>query len=109
MRPEAVEAMLPYLRDQYANPSGSHRFARQARQAVDESRDRVAAVLGCRPNDVVFTGSGTESDNMAITGAVTRSGGVAVCPATEHHAVLQVVEHHGGVVVGVDHAGRVDL
>ena len=105
MRPEAVEAMLPYLRDQYANPSGSHRFARQARQAVDESRDRVAAVLGCRPNDVVFTGSGTESDNMAITGAVTRSGGVAVCPATEHHAVLQVVEHHGGVVVGVDHAG----
>lgn len=109
MRPEAIEAMLPYLRDQYANPSGSHRFARQARQAVDESRDRVAAVLGCRPNDVVFTGCGTESDNMAITGAVTRSGGVAVCPATEHHAVLEVVEHHGGVVVGVDHAGRVDL
>ena len=100
---------MPYLRDQYANPSGSHRFARQARQAVDESRDRVAAVLGCRPNDVVFTGCGTESDNMAITGAVTRLGGVAVCPATEHHAVLEVVEHHGGVVVGVDHAGRVDL
>ncbi len=109
MRDEAIEAMLPYLRDQYANPSGSHRFARQARQAVDESRDRVAAVLGCRPNDVVFTGCGTESDNMAITGAVQRLGGVAVCPAVEHHAVLEVVEHHGGVVVGVDAAGRVDL
>lgn len=109
MRDEAIEAMLPYLRDQYANPSGSHRFARQARRAVDESRDRVAAVLGCRPNDVVFTGCGTESDNMAITGAVQRHGGVAVCPAVEHHAVLEVVEHHGGVVVGVDAAGRVDL
>lgn len=109
MREEAIEAMLPYLREQYANPSGAHRFARQARQAVDESRDRVAAVLGCRPNDVVFTGCGTESDNMAITGAVQRHGGVAVCPAVEHHAVLEVVEHHGGVVVGVDAAGRVDL
>lgn len=109
MREEAIEAMMPYLRDQYANPSGSHRFARQARQAVDESRDRVAAVLGCRPNDVVFTGCGTESDNMAITGAVQRHGGVAVCPAVEHHAVLEVVEHHGGVVVGVDAIGCVDL
>jgi cysteine desulfurase len=109
MRDEAIEAMLPYLRDQYANPSGSHRFARQARQAVDESRDRVASVLGCRPNDVVFTGCGTESDNMAITGAVQRLGGAAVCAAVEHHAVLEVVEHHGGIVVGVDAAGRVDL
>ena len=109
MRDEAIEAMLPFLRDQYANPSGSHRFARQARQAVDESRDRVASVLGCRPNDVVFTGCGTESDNMAITGAVQRLGGAAVCAAVEHHAVLEVVEHHGGIVVGVDAAGRVDL
>jgi len=109
MRDEAIEAMLPYLREQYANPSGSHRFARQARRAVDESRDRVAAVLGCRPNDVVFTGCGTESDNMAITGAIQRHGGVAVCPGAEHHAVLEVVEHHGGAVVGVDAAGRVDL
>ncbi|NND75763.1 MAG: cysteine desulfurase [Ilumatobacter sp.] len=109
MRAEAVEAMMPYLRDQYANPSGSHRFARQARQAIDESRDRVAAVLGCHPNEVVFTGCGTESDNMAITGAVGRIGGVAVCSAVEHHAVLEVVEHHHGAVVGVDAAGRVDL
>ena len=109
MRPETVEAMMPYLADVYANPSGSHRFARRARQAVDESRDRVAAVLGCRPNEVVFTGCGTESDNTAITGALARSSGVAVCPATEHHAVLEVVEHHGGIVVGVDESGRVDL
>ena len=109
MRQEAVEAMLPYYSDVYANPSGSHRFARVARRAVDEARDTVAEVLGCRPNEVVFTGCGTESDNTAITGALARSGGVAVCPSVEHHAVLEVVEHHGGVVVGVDGAGRVDL
>jgi cysteine desulfurase len=109
MREEAVEAMMPYLREQYANPSGAHRFARRARQAVDESRDRIAAVIGCGPNEVVFTGCGTESDNMAISGAVSRTGGVAVCSAVEHHAVLEVVEHHGGCVVGVDPAGRIDL
>lgn len=109
MRPEAVAAMLPFFDEVYANPSGSHRFARQARKAIDEARDRVASVVGCRPNEVVFTGCGTESDNMAIAGAVARSGGVAVCPAVEHHAVLEVVERGGGVVVGVDGSGRVDL
>lgn len=109
MRAEAVEAMMPFLADVYANPSGSHRFARQARQAIDESRDVVAAVVGCRPNEVVFTGCGTESDNMAIAGAIARRGGAAVCPAVEHHAVLHVVEHLGGRVVGVDSAGSVDL
>lgn len=109
MRREAIEAMAPFHAGLYANPSGSHRFARAARRAIDESRDRVAEVLGCRPNEVVFTGCGTESDNMAITGAVARLGGVGVCPAVEHHAVLEVVEHHGGVVVGVDPTGHVDL
>jgi cysteine desulfurase len=111
MRVEAIEAMMPFLADVYANPSGSHRFARRARQAIDEARDTVARVVGCRPNEVVFTGGGTESDNTAITGAVTRRGGVAVCPAVEHHAVLHVVEQLGerGRVVGVDSYGRVDL
>ncbi len=115
MRAEAVEAMMPYLSELYANPSGSHRFARRARQAVDEARDTVARVVGCHPNEVVFTGCGTESDNMAITGAIARRGGVAVCPAVEHHAVLHVVEHlaeragERGCVIGVDAVGRVDL
>jgi cysteine desulfurase len=111
MRAEAVEAMMPYLSEVYANPSGSHRFARRARQAVDEARDTVASLVGCHPNEVVFTGCGTESDNMAITGAIARRGGIAVCPAVEHHAVLHVVEHLGehGRVVGVDAVGRVDL
>ena len=69
----------------------------------------VAEALGCRPGEVVFTGSGTEADNLAVLGAVRRHGGVAVCSAVEHHAVLHPVEHVGGRVVGVDGAGRVDL
>jgi len=109
MRPEAIEAMLPYLDGAYANPSGSHRFARQARKAVDEARDIVADVVGCGPNEVVFTGCGTESDNMAITGAVAATGNVALCSAAEHHAVLEVVEANHGEVVAVDRYARIDL
>ena len=92
MRADAVEAMLPFLTERFANPSGSHRFARDARRAVDEARDRVADVIGCRPGEVVFTGGGTESDNAADHRGRRRHGGRAVCPAAEHHAVLHAVE-----------------
>lgn len=109
MRPEAIEAMMPYLTGNYANPSGSHRFARRTRQAIDEARDQVAAIVGCGPNEVVFTGCGTESDNTAISGAVARRGGIPVCSEVEHPAVLEVVEHHGGRVIGVDSAGSISL
>jgi cysteine desulfurase len=109
MRAEAIEAMTPYLDAMYANPSGSHRFAREARKALDEARDLVAATLGCKPGEVVFTSGGTEGDNHAILGAVRRLGGVAVCPAAEHHAVLPCVEHVHGVVVRVNSVGTVDL
>jgi cysteine desulfurase len=109
MRAEAIEAMTPYLDGMYANPSGSHRFAREARKALDEARDLVAATLGCKPGEVVFTSGGTEGDNHAILGAVRRFGGIAVCPAAEHHAVLHCVEHVHGVVVRVNSVGTVDL
>jgi cysteine desulfurase len=109
MRASAVDAMLPFLAERYANPSGSHRFARDARRAVDEARDRVAAALGVLPGEIVFTGCGTEADNAAITGTIAAAGGRPVCPAVEHHAVLHPVEHAGGTVVGVDGSGRVDL
>ena len=92
MRPEAVAAMLPFLSERFANPSGSHRFARDARRVIDEARDVVAAVIGCLPGEVVFTSGGTESDNTAIRGVVGRRGGAAVCTAVEHHAVLSAVE-----------------
>ncbi|MEP7203491.1 MAG: cysteine desulfurase family protein [Ilumatobacteraceae bacterium] len=109
MRAEAVEAMLPFLSEQFANPSGSHRFARQVRKSIDEARDDVAEVLGCRPGEVIFTSGGTEADNTAIFGTLDRRGGVALCPAVEHHAVLHAVESRDGRLVGVDTAGRVDL
>jgi cysteine desulfurase len=109
MRAEAIEAMNPYLDGMYANPSGSHRFAREARKALDEARDLVAETLGCKPGEVVFTSGGTEGDNHAILGAVRRLGGVAVCPAAEHHAVLHCVEHVHGVIVRVNSVGTVDL
>jgi cysteine desulfurase len=109
MRQSAIQAMLPFLADRFANPSGSHRFARETRRAVDDARDRIAAIIGCQPGEVVFTGGGTEGDNAAISGAVWRSGGRAVCSAAEHHAVLHGVERHGGTVVPVDGLGRIDL
>src|SRR5215210_221732 len=109
MRAEAIEAMLPFLSEKFANPSGSHRFARQVRKAIDEARDDVADVLGCRPGEVIFTSGGTEADNTAIFGTLDRCGGLALCTAVEHHAVLHSVEARHGRVVAVDHAGRVNL
>ncbi len=109
MRSSAIEAMVPFLAHEYANPSGSHRFARRARQAIDEARDMVAEVIGCTPGEVVFTGSGTEGDNMAIRGVIERRGGRAVCSAAEHHAVLHCVEHERGLVMPTDQWGRIDL
>ncbi|MDP2292424.1 MAG: cysteine desulfurase family protein [Actinomycetota bacterium] len=109
MRAEAVAAMLPHLSEHYANPSGSHRFAREARKAIDDAREVVAEVVGCRPGEVVFTGGGTEADNTAVLGTVARRGGTALCPAAEHHAVLESVHRVHGVVVGTTRTGAVDL
>ena len=109
MRREAVEAMTPYMSGIYANPSGSHRFSRIARKAIDEARDDVAELMGCKAGEVVFTSGGTEGDNAAIFGAVHRNAGVAVCSAAEHHAVLHCVESLKGQIVGVDATGSIDV
>ena len=109
MRPEAVTAMLPFLTEHFGNPSGVHAVARAARKALDDARDDVASALGCDPGEVVFTGGGTEADNLAIAGVVARRGGVPVCTAVEHHAVLHAVRALGGRVVGVDPNGAVNL
>ena len=106
MRPEAVAAMLPFLTEHFGNPSGSHAVARRAKAALEDAREEVAVALGCEPNEVVFTGSGTEADNLAIAGITS---GIPVCVATEHHAVLHTVEARGGRTVRVDPAGIVDL
>ena len=98
-RPEVVETMLPWLADHPGNPSGAHREARHARRALDDARDAVAALLGADPGNVVFTSGGTESDNLAVDGVLRATGGLAVCPAAEHPAVLEPVRDSGGVVV----------
>ncbi|HWC10531.1 MAG TPA: cysteine desulfurase family protein [Acidimicrobiales bacterium] len=112
MHPEAVEAMLPFLTDRFGNPSGSHAVAREARKALEEARDVVAACLGARPGEVVFTGGGTEADNLAVAGAHAVRPGVVVCSAIEHHAVLHACEHlrpAGSVLAPVTASGVVDL
>ena len=71
MDPQVLEAMIPYFSQLYGNPSSIHTVGQEARYALDESRERVAKVLGCRAREVVFTGGGSESDNAAIYGVAT--------------------------------------
>jgi cysteine desulfurase len=109
LRPEARAAMLPWLGERFGNPSGAHSVARAARQAVDEARDTVGEVVGCRPGDVVFTSGGTEADNLAVRGVHAARPGRVLCSAVEHEAVLQPVAHVGGRTVPVDPRGVIDL
>lgn len=105
--------MLPWLGDRVGNPSGAHRLARDARRAIDDARDVFAAATGFDPGDIVFTAGGTEADSLALNGVLDaadlRGRAVAVCAATEHHAVLHPVEARDGRIVGVDDRGLVDL
>lgn len=110
MRPEAVDAMLPFLSERFGNPSGSHAVSREARKALDEARATVAECLGARPAEVVFTAGGTEADNLAILGAAAVRPGPTVCSAVEHHAVLHACDALGASrTAPVDANGVVDL
>ncbi len=111
MRPEAVEAMLPFLRDRFGNPSGSHAMAREARKALDDAREVVADCLGAEPGEVVFTAGGTEADNLAVAGVGGLRSGRVVCSAVEHHAVLHSCAALGerAVVAPVTPDGVIDL
>src|SRR5689334_10444878 len=68
--PAIVDAMLPYLRDQWGNPSSAHSLGKAAHNAVEEARQQVAAFLGAQPDEIVFTGGGSEASNYALKGAV---------------------------------------
>ena len=120
--PEVLEAMLPYLREDFGNPSSLHRFGQQARGAIDEARSRVASLIGARDAEIVFTGSGTEADNLAIFGAIvaasTRVDGPArsdlVTSSIEHHAILRSAKSldrskHKVTLARANEAGEVDL
>ena len=109
MRPEAIEAMVTLMAAPAANPTGAHKLARDARKVLDHARQDIAASFDSDPGNVIFTGGGTEADNLAIFGVVGARGGIPLCSAIEHHAVLHPVEHLGGRVVGVDTRGVIDL
>src|SRR5262249_2837069 len=113
-----LEAMLPYLRERWGNPSSLYSHGRVARRALDESRDTVAQVLGCRPSEVLFTSGGTESDNLALKGvafARRQDGNHIITTKVEHHAALRTcewLEHKADFrvsYVSVDKDGVVDL
>ena len=113
MCPEAVEAMQPFYAAAYANPSGAHRMARDAMRAVNDARDLLAELWGAEPGEIVFCSGATEADNLAVFGvanaAVPSASNHIVCSAIEHPAVLAPVERLGGMTVGVDSLGVIDL
>jgi cysteine desulfurase len=93
LRPEAVAAMAPFLGGVFGNPSGGHTAARAAKTALEEAREDVAELLGARPNEVIFTGGGTEADNLGVKGAArwaraAGGGDAVVTTAFEHKGVL---------------------
>ena len=95
MRPEVLDAMLPYMQSSYGNPSSIYTLAQEARKAVDESRESVARILGARVSEIMFTSGGTESDNAAIKGAalaMRNLGNHIITTQIEHHAVLHTCQ-----------------
>jgi cysteine desulfurase len=118
LHPKALEAMLPYLTGGYGNPSATYSLARTSQKAIDDARRATAAVLNCRPSDIIFTSGGTESINAALRGVAfaqqkARAGNHIVTTQIEHHAVVNTcnqLEQFGFEVtyVPVDRLGQVD-
>jgi cysteine desulfurase len=114
VHPEVIAEMLPYFGEVFGNPSSVHGFGRAAREAVDLARERVAAFLRGRPDEIVFTSGGTESDNFGVKGlAWARGRGHLITSKVEHHAVLrtcQALEAQGFAVtyLPVDPTGMID-
>jgi len=114
--PEVVEAMLPYLSEVFGNPSSIHSFGQEAKAAVEEARDKIAALIGARGEEIVFTGSGTEADNFAIQGTAYASEGKGnhiITTPIEHHAVMETCKFLQGrgfevTYLPVDGYGLVD-
>jgi cysteine desulfurase len=113
----AREAMLPYLERHYGNASSIHAAGREARAAIDDARDALAALTGAKPHELIFTGSGTEANNLAVLGlarANATRGRHLITASTEHHAVLhpfqqlQRNEQFEVTFLPVDSGGRID-
>ena len=111
--PRVLEVMLPYLSDQYGNATSRHSFGRSARQALDQAREQVAEVCGAHPTQVIFTASGTEADNFAISGMVDDEKKQIAVSAIEHPAVTRPAfamraQGHRINVIPTDRFGLVD-
>ena len=118
---EVLRAMLPYLTEEFGNPSSVHGFGQRARGAIDEARAQVAALIGARDSEIVFTGSGTEADNLAIGGVLRTAAHEPDAERTdlvttliEHHAILNSAkgldrERHRVTFVRAERDGRIDL
>jgi cysteine desulfurase len=113
--PRALEAMMPYFSSLYGNPSSLHALGQEAKKALDDARHKIATLLNCRANEVVFTSGGTESDNIALRGvadALRLTGNHIITTSIEHHAVLhtcQYLENAGFdvTILPVDKFGQV--
>jgi cysteine desulfurase len=110
--PEVFEAMQPYFAERFGNASSIHHHGQETRAAVERARESVAALLGCRPSEIVFTSGGTEGDNLAIFGLASE-GDHVISSTIEHHAVLNSCKHiqeSGSEVtyVPVDGRGLID-
>lgn len=114
--PEVVAAMLPFFTENYGNASSMHAFGQEARQAIEQARESIALLIGAKPDEIVFTSGGTESDNFAVKGiayARKDKGDHIITSAVEHHAVLEpchFLEKNGFqvTVLPVDETGLVD-
>ena len=101
---EVLDAMMPYLTDMYGNPSSLYYFGQEAHKAIENARHQVAAALNAEDNEIIFTGCGTEADNMALKGIADRyqkKGKHIITSAVEHHAILHTCEYlekHGYIL-----------
>lgn len=117
LHPEALEAMMPYLTDEYANPSSGYQCSKRVKKAVHQARDQVAALLGAEPSEIIFTSGGTEADNTAIASSIAclPDRKHVVGSTVEHPAVVQFFEmlakEHGyeSTMVPVNELGELDL
>ena len=116
--PQVLDAMLPYLKEEYGNPSTLYKLGREAKIAIEKAREQVAQVIGAKAEEIFFTGSGTEADNMALKGVLYGPAGKGkkhlITTKIEHHAILHTamaLEKEGFQVtfLDVDKNGRVNL
>ena len=112
MLPAVAEAMRPFLTEVYGNPASAHRAGRRARQALEDAREKTAAILDAHPDEVIFTSGGTEANNLALFGLGGDPPGHIITSPIEHPSVSEPIQHlekHGFTVdrLPVDHEGAI--